>query len=173
GAVSSETTGNSAYEGAVRDALKDMKVPQGSQLMLVGHSQGGMVADDFARAPGPYKVTHLITAGSPFVHLKPPPSGVRESLALVNRNDEVVKMGLPSVPLAGRPTHFFSDPSDPLLGHDAGSVYADELGRIERTGRGDEKEFLDDAKRSGYLKSPCGEGITYFKMSDRPGGGSW
>lgn len=70
-----------------------------------------------------------------------------------------------------------STASDSSLGHAAGSVYADEPGRIKRAGSGDEKEFLDDAKRSGYLKPPCGERISYFSALDRPpataGGRSW
>ncbi|PPK67830.1 hypothetical protein V5P93_007172 [Actinokineospora auranticolor] len=51
----------------IQQALRDAGVPKDAPLMLVGHSQGGIVA---ARSVDPlladgYNITHVVTAGSP------------------------------------------------------------------------------------------------------------
>ncbi len=80
------------YERGVLLALRQAGVRSDEPVMLVGHSQGGMVAArlaaDLAQSPTPeFRVTHLVTAGSP-LGLMTLPSGV-EALCIENRGDAV------------------------------------------------------------------------------------
>ena len=83
-------TGHSAYERSVVQALALACVPPGAQLMLVGHSQGGIVAAALARDPAVtsrWRVTHVVTAGSPVSRI-PVPAGT--SLLEVDNDDDLV-----------------------------------------------------------------------------------
>lgn len=55
--------GSGAYE-TVRAALADAHVPDGADVYVFGHSQGGMIANLLA-AQGTYRTRMLVTAGSP------------------------------------------------------------------------------------------------------------
>jgi pimeloyl-ACP methyl ester carboxylesterase len=57
-----------AYEHGVLAAMHQAGVRRGDPVMLVGHSEGGMVAVEAARAAsatGEFTITHVVTAGSP------------------------------------------------------------------------------------------------------------
>jgi len=79
-----------AYQEAVADALRRSGASPTDPVMLVGHSQGGMVAarsaDGFVRS-GQFNVTHVVTAGSP-VGRTPVHDSV-QVLSLENRYDLV------------------------------------------------------------------------------------
>jgi hypothetical protein len=58
----------SAYEQGVLAAMHHAGVRRDDPVMLVGHSEGGMVAVEAARdalASGQFTITHVVTAGSP------------------------------------------------------------------------------------------------------------
>jgi hypothetical protein len=64
-AISGRTT---SYEKGVFAALHDAGVDGDTDVMLVGHSEGGIVAVDAARdaaLSGQFRITHVVTAGSP------------------------------------------------------------------------------------------------------------
>lgn len=86
-ALAGDTT---AYQQGVADALRRAGVQPGDPVMLVGHSQGGMVAvraaNDFVQS-GQFNVTHVVTAGSPVARM-PVPSSV-QVLSLENQHDIV------------------------------------------------------------------------------------
>lgn len=81
-----------AYEQGVLLALRRAGVRRTDPVMIVGHSQGGMVAVDAARdavRSGQFHVTHVITAGSPVgLTVGAVPSSV-QVLALENSADVV------------------------------------------------------------------------------------
>jgi pimeloyl-ACP methyl ester carboxylesterase len=81
-----------AYEDGVLDAMRAAGVQATDDVMLVGHSQGGMVAVTTARdaaASGEFNVTHVITAGAPVgLTVGTLPSTV-QVLALENSQDVV------------------------------------------------------------------------------------
>ncbi|MDT4902175.1 MAG: hypothetical protein QOH52_191 [Pseudonocardiales bacterium] len=57
-----------AYEQGVLAAMHDAGVRASDHVMLVGHSEGGLVAVNTARAAarsGAFNVTHVVTAGAP------------------------------------------------------------------------------------------------------------
>ncbi|MGH8901177.1 MAG: alpha/beta hydrolase [Egibacteraceae bacterium] len=84
-ALSGDTT---SYERGVAEALRRAGARPGDPVMLVGHSQGGMVAVRTANsfvASGRFAVTHVVTAGSP-VAVMPVPRTV-QVLSLENAHD--------------------------------------------------------------------------------------
>lgn len=86
-ALAGQTT---TYARGVAQAMREAGVDAGMPVMLVGHSQGGMVAVSMARdyvASGTFNITHVVTAGSPIGSLDIPSSV--QVLALENRGDLV------------------------------------------------------------------------------------
>jgi hypothetical protein len=81
-----------AYEQGVLAAMRRAGVRRHDDVLLVGHSEGGMVAVTTARdalASGAFNVTHVITAGSPIaLTVGALPSRV-QVLALENSRDVV------------------------------------------------------------------------------------
>lgn len=97
----------SASMEAVRDAMEQAGIPPGAPVMLMGHSQGGMVAGELVTDPSftdQYNVTHLITEGSPNDSRAIPP-GI-QTLAVEHTNDIVPQVDLgdayagPPIPIA-------------------------------------------------------------------------
>lgn len=95
---------STSYEQGVFTALTDAGVGPDTDVMLVGHSEGGIVAVDAARdaaASGRFRITHVVTAGSPVGVLAGNlPSNV-QLLSLENTADIVP--GLDGAPNPDRP----------------------------------------------------------------------
>jgi hypothetical protein len=84
---------SSVFERGVLQALRQAGVTPSEPIMLVGHSQGGMIAARLAsrlQAGAEFTVTHLVTAGAP-VGLAPVPRSV-SVLSLHNRGDVVPEL---------------------------------------------------------------------------------
>jgi hypothetical protein len=84
---------SSVFERGVVQALRQAGVTSTEPIMLVGHSQGGMIAARLAgqlQAGSGFTVTHLVTAGSP-VGLAAVPGSV-SVLSLQNRGDIVPEL---------------------------------------------------------------------------------
>jgi hypothetical protein len=81
-----------AYEEGVRAAMQQAGVRPEDEVMLVGHSEGGLVAVNTARGAvesGEFNVTHVVTAGAPLGRIAGSlPSSV-QLLALENERDVV------------------------------------------------------------------------------------
>jgi hypothetical protein len=112
---------HSARVDGVTRALERAGVGRDEPVMLVGHSQGGLVAmraaQEYART-GAFAVTHVVTAGSPIARMEAPASV--SVLALENRYDLVPQLdGRPSPPDANRVTVVFDAQS-----HDVGLNHA-------------------------------------------------
>jgi hypothetical protein len=75
-----------SYAEGVREAMRQAGVAPGEPVLLVGHSQGGMVAGEVARHPGDFAVTDVVTAGAPIGGQPPPEVRV---LSLENTGDVV------------------------------------------------------------------------------------
>ncbi|MCR6032479.1 hypothetical protein GGQ22_13665 [Nocardioides sp. zg-579] len=76
------------HQQGVLDAMAQAGIGPEDPVLLVGHSQGGMVAAAVLAAGGPFHVTDVVTAGAPTAHLDgfPPGSHV---LSLEHRGDLV------------------------------------------------------------------------------------
>jgi alpha-beta hydrolase superfamily lysophospholipase len=99
----------SARVDGVTRALTLAGVGPDEPVMLVGHSQGGLVAmraaEEYART-GAFAVTHVVTAGAPIARMPVPPSV--SVLALENRSDLVPRLdGQPPPPEPNRVTALF------------------------------------------------------------------
>ena len=59
----------SPSQQAVSDALKQLGAGKGDSVLLVGHSQGALIAGNIASSPQPFQVKGLISLGGPIGHL--------------------------------------------------------------------------------------------------------
>jgi len=97
-AVRSSRLRDDAYTRSVRLALLKAGVPPGAELMLLGHSQGGIAARSLAADPatngpaGRYRVTCVVTAGSPVGNKPPVPAAGTRVLAIENDADPVPEL---------------------------------------------------------------------------------
>lgn len=82
-----------ASENAVRQALLAAGVHAGDQLVLVGHSQGGLVAARLAES-GDFHVVQCVTVGAPLG----PIADDTPTLAIVHRGDVVPGLGGTALP---------------------------------------------------------------------------
>ncbi|NUP51901.1 MAG: hypothetical protein HOW97_31965 [Catenulispora sp.] len=82
---------DTTYTRAVRKVLEYAQVPAGAELMIVGHSLGGMTAMNLACDPdfvGTWRLTHVITVGSPIDNKRPADPYTRV-VSLVNEHDVI------------------------------------------------------------------------------------
>lgn len=142
----------SASERAVREAMADAGIRAEDPVILVGHSQGGLVGARIAQS-GDYRVTDLVTAGAPLRSVAIPPS-VR--VTILEHTDDLVPSlsGVPLASVAGAallvraasPDPTSSDMAEPhrLLGYldtaaraetDSSPVLRQRLDRLERETR--------------------------------------
>jgi hypothetical protein len=80
------------YENGVLIAMRRAGVRRDDAVMLVGHSEGGMVAVTVARdamRSGEFTITHVVTAGAPIARTVAELPGSVEVLALENGRDVV------------------------------------------------------------------------------------
>jgi hypothetical protein len=105
---------------SVRLAMEQAHIPAGSPVMLVGHSQGGIIAGTLAADPAfvqQYGVTNVLTYGAPIDHLHIDPSvrvlQVQHTTDLVPRLDlGGVRAGLDPFP-GHQPTVTLGNPGQP------------------------------------------------------------
>lgn len=86
-AIRGEST---SYQLGIQEAMRRAGVRPGDDVMLVGHSEGGMIAANIARdayRSGEFHVTHVITAGAPLGAIAADVPREVRVLALENRND--------------------------------------------------------------------------------------
>ncbi|MDE2387263.1 MAG: hypothetical protein KGL77_06165 [Actinomycetales bacterium] len=86
-ASGSSATEIAASERAVLASLRMAKVAAGDQVLLVGHSQGGIIAANIAAKAHPFQIAGLVTFGSPIAEARVLPG--TEVLAIEHTNDPV------------------------------------------------------------------------------------
>jgi hypothetical protein len=88
-AIAGETT---TYERGIIEAMRRAGVHADDDVLLVGHSEGGLVAADTARhlaASREFNVTHVVTAGAPIGVVAGGVPGRVDVLAIENEGDVV------------------------------------------------------------------------------------
>jgi len=83
---------STAYGRGVVDAMRDAGIDPRTPVLLVGHSQGGMVAANLARElteSGEFAITDVLTFGAPFAQLDHPVPPDVQLIAVENRSDVV------------------------------------------------------------------------------------
>jgi hypothetical protein len=120
------------YTTCVREAIDAALVPRGAQVLLVGHSEGGIVAMDLAGDPAfngaRVRVMQVVAAGSP-ISSKPVASGSgTRVLSIENVNDIVTHLDAadPSTTHQSlqRLTYRFSEDERDIVGSHDVSLYA-------------------------------------------------
>lgn len=191
GAVVAEELGDSAYGWGVRQALDLAAVPVGASVMLVGHSQGGIVAMNLAGDRsfngGRVAVTHVVAAGSP-ISAKPVAAGApTRVLSLENRADLVTHLDLDRAPVpvdsSQRTVYTFTRQTGSVVGnHDLVGTYAPVAGhgatpttpKQQAAEAAAEARFDAEPAVVDYLRSAqpylSGDPVhtQYFQLTDRP-----
>jgi hypothetical protein len=136
-----------AYEQGVLDAMAQAGVRHTDEVMLVGHSQGGMVAANAARdavASGRFHVTHVVTAGAPIGLVAGTlPRSVRV-LALENHDDVVPHLDGRRNPDLPNVTTVVSDRGDGTVGgnHDLDTAYRDVAADAQQSKHRSVRDYL-------------------------------
>ena len=137
-----------ARERAIADALHRAGASPTDPVMLVGHSQGGMVAaraaNDFVTSHE-FNVTHVVTAGSP-VGRMPVPDSV-QMLSLENSGDIVPHLDAAENPASdNRTTVTFDNQSGTVGGnHAITGNYADAARQLDSSTDPSVRHFEDSA----------------------------
>ena len=136
---------SNAYEQGVLAAMKAAGVRPTDDVLLVGHSLGGVIATDLARdASGEFHISHVITAGSPIgLSVGAVPSRV-QVLALENDGDVVP--GLDGAPNPDRPNvttvRLAHDHGDVLANHDLDQSYRPGAEDVDASGNASVRSYL-------------------------------
>jgi pimeloyl-ACP methyl ester carboxylesterase len=122
-----------AYTRCVTEALDAADLPRGAEVVLVGHSEGGLVAMDLAGDPsfngGRVQVAQVIAAGSP-ISSKVAQPGTRV-FELDNANDIVTHLDAVESPMThqtvNRLTYRFARDEHDVVRTHAVDLYADQV----------------------------------------------
>lgn len=133
---------------AMPQILRAAGVPTGASVALVGHSQGGLTAIRAASSPAvsrQYRVTHVVTAGSP-ISRAAAPAGV-QVLSIEHDRDIVPRLdGADDRPRAAHLTARVSRPAEPVGASHATASYARSAEALDA--RVDAGRTADDGDRS-------------------------
>ena len=88
--------GSAASEKAVLLAIKQAGIESSDEVILVGHSQGGMVAGTIAAGPSGFIAAGLVSFGAPLAQLRNPKAPV---MAIEHTNDPVPNLSGKANPL--------------------------------------------------------------------------
>lgn len=147
------------YSRGIVDAMAAAGVPRGADVMLVGHSQGGMTAVQLAADAGfreQYDVRHVVTAGSPTAQVPHVPGDTRV-LSLENTGDVVPLLdGEDNPDHPHRTTVRFDGRTGSVGGNHDLLVYAEGAAAADASDDPSLREQLDRMRRDGFLAD--GEG---------------
>ena len=158
----------------LEQVLADAGATSGQPIMLVGHSQGGMVAVRAAQElAGRLDVTHVVTAGSPVGGMVAP-AGV-QVLSLENRHDVVPRTdGRDNAQGGGHVTVLF-DHRGPTIAdnHGTGTAYLPAARELDRSADPSVRAWLDSAEEflAGRGEQVTATTTVYTVTNDTDGDG--
>jgi pimeloyl-ACP methyl ester carboxylesterase len=158
-----------AYEKGVLEAMKQAGVRSTDDVMIVGHSLGGMVAVAAARdavRSGRFNVTHVVTAGSPIARFVGQLPKSVQVLALENKHDIVPRLDGSQNPDLTNVTTATFDVDTGTIGDDHGIDTSYEPGAAEVDASDDAaiRTFLGGA--SGFFGATTIQTRTYVITRD-------
>ena len=145
---------DTSYERGVFEALADAGVRPDVPVLLVGHSEGGIVAVNAARdaaSSGRFRITHVVTAGSPVGGIVGELPGNVQLLSLENTADIVPALdGLPNPERVNVTTVRVSEQHGSIgANHDLQQSYEPAAVSAQTAGDGSVDAFLHGA--AGFL----------------------
>ncbi|GAB4084696.1 hypothetical protein GCM10028784_13260 [Myceligenerans cantabricum] len=152
--------GTSTMTEAVELALQNADLPPGAEVMLVGHSQGGMTVADLASDPGfvsEHHVTHAMTFGSPVDSDRIDP-GV-DVLEVQHGNDPVPRLDLDDSLVPGLPS-----------GHEQAGPHHTEVTLDSPGGLADAADNHSHQNYSDSLASSTDAGLLAYEQQLRESG---
>jgi hypothetical protein len=155
---------STAYEGGVLVAMREAGLTPTDDVMIVGHSEGGMVAVTAARdavRTGAFRITHVVTAGSPIGRtVRRLPTTVKV-LALENSRDVVPHLDGVANPDKPNVTTASAPRGDGTIGgdHDITGAYLPLARDAQASQDRSIREFLSSAK--GFFQATKVETHTY------------
>ncbi|GAB3033355.1 hypothetical protein GCM10011376_30910 [Nocardioides flavus (ex Wang et al. 2016)] len=144
---------DSSYGHGIQEAMTEAGLA-GKEVMLVGHSQGGMVATSLAADPDfarHFDVRHVVTAGSPTAQVPYVPDGTG-ALHLENRGDAVPLLDgedNPDQPL--RTTVRFDAGDHDVVDNHGLDRYALGAAAVDASSNGSIRDQLDRMRDDGFL----------------------
>lgn len=174
-AVKSSVQDQDAFSRAVAQAVQMAGVPAGSQIMVVGHSQGGIAAMNLAGNPdfngpgGRYQVTNVVAAGSPIGNKVLPQGATTKALSIEHNGDLVSDLdGMREAGNSWRISYRFGDDrrlSSALDNHGRVETYIPEITTSRFSQRPDVRTYLDGA--APYMTGAVGE-PRRFQLDEGP-----
>jgi hypothetical protein len=153
-----------AYEGGVLAAMRRAGVRRTDEVMLVGHSEGGMVAVTTARdaaRSGEFDVTHVVTVGSPIGRTVAAVPARVKVLALENTRDVVPHLDGVANPDRPNVTTVSSRHGDGTVvgDHDINGSYVAVASDVDASSNRSVRDFLGGARQ--YFQATTVETHTY------------
>jgi pimeloyl-ACP methyl ester carboxylesterase len=153
----------SSYGRGISEAMREAGLA-GKDVMLVGHSQGGMVATSLAADPGfreEFHVQQVLTVGSPTAQVAALPSDVA-ALHLENRGDAVPLLdGEDNPDQARRVTVKFDLGTSDVAGNHALELYAAGARAVDASGHGSIRDAVEQMTDDGFLRGEVASPATY------------
>jgi hypothetical protein len=144
-----------AYADGVVRAMRAAGVTNTDDVMIVGHSLGGLVGVNVARAgvsSGEFNITHVITAGAPIADIAGDVAPSTQVLAIETTGDPVPKLdGQANPPLRNVTTAIVhTDLPGWFTDHDVNASYLPATADVEASGSPEVSTFLAGA--DGYFR---------------------
>lgn len=160
---------DSAYGRGIQQAMLDAGL-EGHDVMLVGHSQGGMVATALAADPGftrHFDVQHVVTAGSPTAQVPDLPAGT-SAIHLENRGDAVPLLdGEDTADQPHRTTVRFDDGGHDVVDNHALDHYISGAAAADASTNGSIRDQVQRMRDDGFLGNGTVEGVATYRITRR------
>lgn len=159
---------DTAYGKGIAEAMREAGL-SGKDVMLVGHSQGGMVSTSLAADPGfrdEFNVKHVVTAGSPTAQVPDLPSDT-QAIHFENRGDAVPLLdGEDNPDEPNRTTVKFDGEggSDTAANHGL-DKYTTGAQAADASDNGSIQDHIKKMKDDGYLGGGTVTDVTTFQVT--------
>lgn len=158
---------DSAYGRGIQQAMLDAGL-EGKDVMLVGHSQGGMVSTSLAADPEftqHFNVQHVVTAGSPTAQVPDLPAGT-SAIHFENRGDAVPLLdGEDNPDQPNRTTVKFDEGTSDVGDNHAIRHYVDGAAAADASSNGSIQDQIRQMQQDGYLGNGTVEDVTTYQIT--------
>lgn len=158
---------DSAYGRGIQQAMLDAGL-EGKDVMLVGHSQGGMVSTSLAADPDftqHFNVQHVVTAGSPTAQVPDLPAGT-SAIHFENRGDAVPLLdGEDNPDQPNRTTVKFDEGTSDVGDNHAIRHYVDGAAAADASSNGSIQDQIRQMQEDGYLGNGTVEDVSTYQIT--------